>query len=922
MRVVWLLIWVLLTPSYIYARSVDKEQVLNAEKSQQIQLAQEFIRENAGFNAKDTLDVIATLGLTDSTQFGDEVVVDALCNTAKALLSLGKNQEALNAVEQAFVVLEASNSQIAELWHQVWLRRAIVYSEMARHEEARMDILRLVKDHQRRGETSVLLGKAYVLLGMNEERNSENEGALRAFLEAEQIFKTHENGEGLADLFSKLGNFYRRLGMLDKALHYQQMSLSRQLQLGNDRYISANYNNIGVIYKDLAQYDKAIEMHQLSLARKQALGYTRGMVYSHNNLGEAYRLKGDIPTALAHLQEAERLGNQLNNRGFLGSTYLYYGRIALTQQEFAKAQQYFADAMAINVKDNDLKRIAEINLDLAKLADAQGDSEAALRYVELAVEQTQANKQNFLLFLSYQFLYQFQERQGQIQAALDTLKKYIHIKETILNEESSTNLAVLRVEQEAQLQRVNFDKTRNQLKISQLELEQTKLNRNFLVFAALLFIAVIVVVLMRYYHRQKLQLERNAHQELSAMARRLELALWGTGDILWDWDLLSGVFLRQNLPNELHLPDHMAVNSIDAFAQFIHPEDFARFSQLLRQHIEGKSEFYSVAYRLKHRKSWIWVQDRGKVVEWIAGKPSRMIGILHDITQTKAQELELLALNHKLEERVQLRTAELQHANTELSQAIANLEQTHNELIESEKMAALGKMVAGVSHELNTPLGICLMALTNGEGEYTKVAADFASGKLKKEQLEQFLVVVGEGSILVKRSLKKAIKLIDTLKLIAHNEAINRMLCDCQQLCQIAFNECHQEFPQQKARISFVSPPETYILISDASILAMVFKALVENSFVHGANQEHELLIYLAIRNENKVVTISYRDNGPGFNKCEIERLFEPFYTTERGKGLIGLGLNLVYNLVVNRLNGRVNIDKTTHEVLIELKSE
>ena len=149
----------------------------------------------------------------------------------------------------------------------------------------------------------------------------------------------------------------------------------------------------------------------------------------------------------------------------------------------------------------------------------------------------------------------------------------------------------------------------------------------------------------------------------------------------------------------------------------MHPKDCVALEEKLRECVDGKSEVYELSIRVKdHQGEWLWVLDRGKVVDRDDnGRATRIAGALKDIADLKAHQQALQSLNEQLEIKVAMRTDELYKKNQKLERAMFELKQTQEELIESEKMASLGAVVAGVAHEINTPLGIAITAVSHNE---------------------------------------------------------------------------------------------------------------------------------------------------------------------------------------------------------------
>ena len=226
---------------------------------------------------------------------------------------------------------------------------------------------------------------------------------------------------------------------------------------------------------------------------------------------------------------------------------------------------------------------------------------------------------------------------------------------------------------------------------------------------------LLSILLSIFWQFQQRKIQRTRYlANLEKQKKQLDLALWGSGDELWDWNIINGEIRRMNC-----LDNSIARNSIDEFTHsrmtsLIHPDDISRVQKSLQSHLDGQQEFYEETYRLKTADNrWMWVLDRGRVVEKDEKQqPIRFTGTLKNIGNLKKTEEALRELTEQLEDRVNIRTQELQSSNVNLTNTLNTLKLTQQQLIESEKMAILGNLVVGVSHEINTPLGTSITALS------------------------------------------------------------------------------------------------------------------------------------------------------------------------------------------------------------------
>lgn len=262
----------------------------------------------------------------------------------------------------------------------------------------------------------------------------------------------------------------------------------------------------------------------------------------------------------------------------------------------------------------------------------------------------------------------------------------------------------------------------------------------------------------------------------------------------------------------------------------------------------------------------------------------------------------LVQLNAKLEQRVQERT-------DALSQSLVQLQQTQDQLIQSEKLSALGGLVAGVAHEVNTPLGVAVTASSNLGEILSQLQQQFQQGQLTKTSFSELVSFAHDNNQLLFSNLKRAARLISDFKKTAVDQ-------NTEAPCRFCLNESldalvtslHPE-TRKKGVQPHVDCPAKLYMHGRPGLISQVFTNLIMNSLIHAFDQQSEpcIRIQAQILPEQKAVQLSYQDNGAGIAPEQIERVFEPFYTTKRQTGGSGLGLSIVHNLV-QQMGGRLQL--------------
>ncbi|MEO9902616.1 PAS-domain containing protein [Nisaea sp.] len=252
---------------------------------------------------------------------------------------------------------------------------------------------------------------------------------------------------------------------------------------------------------------------------------------------------------------------------------------------------------------------------------------------------------------------------------------------------------------------------------------------------------------------------------------------------------------------------------------------------------------------------------------------------------------------------------EQKQAEEQLRQALCDLELAQDELVQAEKMASLGSLVAGVAHEINAPIGTALTASTHVREETLKIGAAFSSNTVKRSQLDGYLTIADEGSKIIETNLDRAAELIRSFKQVAVDQS-------SEERRSFNFDSYLSEVIQSLKPQLRVYPNVDLVLDAGANVVidsfpgafSQVLSNLLLNALTHAFDQEQEGGGQVVIRTIliGDQVRISFEDNGRGMSAAVSDRVFEPFFTTRRGSGGSGLGMHIVYNLVTTKLAGTI----------------
>jgi signal transduction histidine kinase len=250
----------------------------------------------------------------------------------------------------------------------------------------------------------------------------------------------------------------------------------------------------------------------------------------------------------------------------------------------------------------------------------------------------------------------------------------------------------------------------------------------------------------------------------------------------------------------------------------------------------------------------------------------------------------------------------------ELSQTLENLKATQSQLVEAEKMAALGQLVAGVAHEINTPVGVGVTAASLLESKTTAFRDVYKNGQMKRTDLEKCLDVAEQSSSMILRNLQRAAELIQGFKQVAVDQSseVRREFQVKQYLEEILLNLRPQLKKTQHTII--INGDETLSLDSYPGVFSQIVTNLVMNSLIHAYEPEEAGQITFNFKQANGRFTFEYSDDGRGIPPENLSKIFDPFFTTKRGQGGSGLGLHIIYNLVTQKLGGTIRCESEVGE--------
>ena len=270
----------------------------------------------------------------------------------------------------------------------------------------------------------------------------------------------------------------------------------------------------------------------------------------------------------------------------------------------------------------------------------------------------------------------------------------------------------------------------------------------------------------------------------------------------------------------------------------------------------------------------------------------------------------------ELEQMVTQRTAELSLAKESAEHALGQLRGTQRQLVQAEKMASLGQLVAGVAHELNTPLGIALTASSMLSDESRTLKKSVAAQTLSAAQLGGYLEIAERAGTMVDTNLARAAQLVRSFKQVSLSRSTDeRRRFELSGYLTDLLTGLELSWKRRPLRLKLNCAPGL-ILDSYPDALSQIIGTLTQNALQHAFAAEAEGIMQISteavvLSDAEPAVRLIFSDNGKGISEADLAHVFEPFFTTQRGQGSTGLGLHIVFNLVSARLGGEIEVAST-----------
>lgn len=248
----------------------------------------------------------------------------------------------------------------------------------------------------------------------------------------------------------------------------------------------------------------------------------------------------------------------------------------------------------------------------------------------------------------------------------------------------------------------------------------------------------------------------------------------------------------------------------------------------------------------------------------------------------------------------------LREKNHQLNHTMLELEKAQDQLIESEKMAALGTLVTGIAHEINTPLGIAFTVSSDAHQRTSEILELFRQHKVTATDFSSYCETMEESTDILKNSLSKVASLVQSFKEISIDQSAHQKSSFDLSSYIDEVSMTYKSLSEKHKHQFIINKPPSLMIHSYPGAFFQIFSTLILNSTTHAFKHQEGNKINISLSLKDSDIELIYSDNGPRVEQNIIDNIFDPFYTTNRGAGSTGLGCHILYNLTTQLLKGSI----------------
>lgn len=713
--------------------------------------------------------------------------------------------------------------------------------------------------------------------------------------------KKQNNKEGVTDAYFDIADVYMQHNEQEKAIALLQESLEH---IASQKKQAEAYNKIGVSYHQLYQYVQAIGYYNKAIFTADAINDLEGLTLYHTNIGNAFYDNNDLQTAMYHYDISLELYTTLRNERGIAIAYYNIGNVNKEQKKHTVAIENFTQSIerATKIKDN-----------------------AILSKNYFALMNVYKSLANYKLALSY---YQKYYKLQNVSFLYDSQISEVNQKYPI----NQTQIQLLETQMKRTSDLYVFEKRKYEQELHLLYEREKLLYISKIAIGIVLIGAVLLLILLlfrfrtrrKYYTRLSLQNAEilQKQEEITVQRENLET-------LNYQLEQLSIVASKTANAVAIITPNGDVEWVNDAFLNYYseQPKSFFDFSKSedeksqLTHSIQNKTSVLYEVQRIQN-ESLVWIQC---MVTPIVNNNelSKLIIIESIINELKLREIEIktqrdeiLVQAQEIEKQRDIavhQNKEIQKQKESIESSLEELQITQKKLIESEKMASLGSLVAGISHEINTPVGIGVAATSSLSSNTESLKELFESRKMKQSDLQNYIVSTQEATNLIRSNLERTGELVKSFKRISVDEMTDqKRLFNMREYIHEVLTSLTAETAERTIQYNIDCPDDIEITNYPAAF-AKIISNMMKNVLLHAYTKEQTHEISIVVRIIDNSLHFQFSDKGKGMSPDVVQKVFNPFFTTNMQLGK-GLGMSVVYNTVTKQLNGEISCKSAENE--------
>ncbi|RKZ34755.1 hypothetical protein DRQ33_01465 [bacterium] len=632
----------------------------------------------------------------------------------------------------------------------------------------------------------------------------------------------------------------------EKAIQYGERALKLARKIGDRKGEANSLSNISKAYIKTGAYEKALEYQNKSLEIWEEVDNQSKIANSLHNIGVIYYFISNYPDALKYFKRAFFIRDKIGDTKGLSQTLNNLGIICRNTSKYEDALKYYGKSLEIKEKTDDARGIADTLTNISIIYKEINNFDKALQYQEEALSIFEDIGDKYGIALSLNNIGIIHKRYDNPDTSLEYFRSALKIFEELKNKSGMVDA------------------------LNNIATSYQKLNNP--------------VKALEYYKKSLGISEEIANQ------RKIALLSINIGNIYGELDDYESALKYIERGKEL--------------AQKIGLKTIIQSSyEMLTELYSAKQDFEKA---LEYHRLYTKIKD--EILNEETSKQLTEMQVRYE-TERKEREAEIYRLknvelaesNRKLTEA----NEKIERQKTELERTLDELRRTQKQLVESEKMASLGSLVAGVAHEINTPVGIGITAASSLMEDIKNFTELYNRDEITTSDFEEFVQSAYETAKLLLSNLQRTGNLIQSFKQISVDQFTEqRREFKLKSYIDDIIVSLKPKFAGKDIELT-IDCDEELTLNSYPGAFAQIFTNLIINSIIHGFRDRDSGEISISVKSDGEKLSVSYSDNGVGISAENIPKIFDPFFTTNKQIGT-GLGLNIVYNIITQKLGGSI----------------